>query len=88
MRARRLLTERDVRHEALRQAIAAVSGQKLALSLRQVTDALVRALPIDVATLRLLDADANLHSLLPAASAPPRPDGSRSSRSQHNDSRG
>jgi DNA-binding CsgD family transcriptional regulator len=61
VRARRLLTEREVRHQALRQAIAAVSGHKLALSLRQVTDALVRALPIDVATLRLLDTEANLH---------------------------
>jgi DNA-binding CsgD family transcriptional regulator len=61
VRARRLLTEREVRHQALRQAIAAVSGQKLALSLRQVTDALVRALPVDVATLRLLDTDASLH---------------------------
>jgi DNA-binding CsgD family transcriptional regulator len=59
--ARRLLTEQEQRHQALHQAIAAVSGHKLALSLPQVTDALVLALPIDVATLRLLDGDANLH---------------------------
>jgi DNA-binding CsgD family transcriptional regulator len=61
VRARRLLAEREARHETLRQAIAAVPGRNLVLSLQQVTDALVPALPIDVATLRLLDADANLH---------------------------
>jgi DNA-binding CsgD family transcriptional regulator len=61
VRARRLLTEQEERHQALHEAIAAVSGHKLALSLQQVTDALVLALPIDVATLRLLDGDANLH---------------------------
>lgn len=61
VRARRLLAEREARHETLRQAIAAVPGRNFVLSLQQVTDALVPALPIDVATLRLLDADANLH---------------------------
>jgi len=61
VRARRLLTEQEERHQALHQAIAAASGHELALSLQQVTDALVLALPIDVATLRLLDGDANLH---------------------------
>lgn len=61
VRARRLLTEQEERHQALHHAIAAVSGHKLALSLQQVTDALVPTLPIDVATLRLLDGDANLH---------------------------
>jgi DNA-binding CsgD family transcriptional regulator len=61
VRAQRLLTEQEERHQALHQAIATVSGQNFALSLQQVTDALVLALPIDVATLRLLDGDANLH---------------------------
>jgi DNA-binding CsgD family transcriptional regulator len=61
VRARRLLAEREARHETLRQAIAAASAQRLAHSLQQVTDALVPALAIEVATLRLLDADGRLH---------------------------
>jgi DNA-binding CsgD family transcriptional regulator len=61
VRARRLLAEREARHQTLRQAIEAVSGHNLVVSLQQVTEALVPALPIDVATVRLLDADANLH---------------------------
>ena len=46
VRARRLLAEREARHETLRQAIAAVPGRNLVLSLQQVTDALVPALPL------------------------------------------
>ena len=61
VRARRLLAEREARQQTLRQTIAAVPGGNLVLSLQQVTDALVPALPIDVATIRLLDADAKLH---------------------------
>ena len=61
VRARRLLAEREARHQTLRQTIAALPGHNLVFSLQQVTDALVAALPIDVATLRLLDADAKLH---------------------------
>jgi DNA-binding CsgD family transcriptional regulator/PAS domain-containing protein len=61
VRARRLLAEREARQQTLRQTIVAVPGGNLVLSLQQVTDALVPALPIDVATIRLLDADAKLH---------------------------
>ncbi len=61
IRARHLLAEREARRQTLRQAIAAVSGNNLVLSLQQVTDALVPALPVDVATVRLLDADAHFH---------------------------
>ena len=61
VRARHLLEERERRHLALQQTIAAVPGQNLVSSLQQVADALVPALPADVATLRLLDADAKLH---------------------------
>jgi DNA-binding CsgD family transcriptional regulator len=61
VRARRLLAEREARQQTLRQTIAAVPGGNLVFSLQQVTDALVPALPIDVATIRLLDADAQLH---------------------------
>ena len=61
VRARRLLAEREERQQTLRQTIAAVPGGNLVFSLQQVTDALVPALPIDVATIRLLDADAKLH---------------------------
>ncbi len=61
VRAQRLLAEREARQQTLRQTIAAVPGDNLVFSLQQVTDALVPALPIDVATIRLLDADAQLH---------------------------
>jgi DNA-binding CsgD family transcriptional regulator len=61
VRSRRLLAEREARQQTLRQTIAAVPGGNLVLSLQQVADALVPALPIDVATIRLLDADARLH---------------------------
>ena len=58
---RHFLEERERRHLALQQTIAAVPGHNLVSSLQQVADALVPALPADVATLRLLDADAKLH---------------------------
>jgi DNA-binding CsgD family transcriptional regulator len=61
VRARRLLAEREARKQNLDETIAAVPGANLVLSLQQVTDALVPAIPIDVATVRLLDADAELH---------------------------
>ena len=61
VRARRILAEREERQQILRQTIAAAPGGNLVLSLQQVTDALVPALPIDVATVRLLDADVKLH---------------------------
>jgi len=59
--ARHFLEERERRHLALQQAIAAVPGHHLVSSLQQVADALIPALPADVATLRLLDTDAKLH---------------------------
>jgi DNA-binding CsgD family transcriptional regulator len=61
VRARRFLEERQRRHLALQQTIAAVPGLNLVSSLQQVADALVAALPAEVATLRLLDTDAKLH---------------------------
>jgi DNA-binding CsgD family transcriptional regulator len=61
VRARRFLEERERRHLALQQTIAAVPGPNLVSSLQQVADALVAALPADAATLRLLDTDAKLH---------------------------
>ncbi|MEX2644915.1 MAG: LuxR C-terminal-related transcriptional regulator [Gaiellaceae bacterium] len=61
VRGRDLLEEREQRRLALSEAIAAVSGQNLVASLQQVADALVPALPVDVAALRLLDADRKLH---------------------------
>ena len=61
VRARGLLEEREARHQTLRQTIAAVPGHNLVFSLQRFADALVRAVPIDVATLGLLDADADLH---------------------------
>jgi DNA-binding NarL/FixJ family response regulator len=61
VRARDLLEERERRRLALQQTIVAVPGHKLVSSLQQVADALVRALPVDVAALRLLDADRKLH---------------------------
>jgi DNA-binding CsgD family transcriptional regulator len=61
VRARRFLEERERRHLALQQTTAAVPGLNLVSSLQQVVDALVAALPADMATLRLLDTDAKLH---------------------------
>jgi len=61
VRARHFLEERERRHLALQQTIAAVPGHNLVSALQQVVDALVPALPADVATLRLLDTDAKLH---------------------------
>ena len=61
VRARQLLGERERRRLALRQTIAAVPGRSLASSLQQVAGALLPALQVDVAALRLLDADAKLH---------------------------
>jgi DNA-binding CsgD family transcriptional regulator len=61
IRARRFLEERERRHLALQQTIAAVPGLNLVSSLQQVADALVAAVPADVATLRLLDTDGKLH---------------------------
>jgi DNA-binding CsgD family transcriptional regulator len=61
VRARRFLEDRERRHLALQETIAAVPGLNLVSSLQQVADALVAALPADVATLRLLDTEAKLH---------------------------
>ena len=61
VRARRFLEERERRHLALQQTIAAVPGHNLVSSLQHVAVALVPALQADVGTLRLLDADAKLH---------------------------
>jgi len=61
VRARHLLAERERRHAALQQEIAAVPGHNLVSSLQQVADALVPALQADVATIRLLGADVKLH---------------------------
>jgi DNA-binding CsgD family transcriptional regulator len=61
VRARDVLDERERRRLALHETLAAVPGQNLVPSLQQVADALVRALPVDVAALRLLDADRKLH---------------------------
>jgi len=61
IRARHFLEERERRHLALQQTIAAVPGHNLVSALQQVVDALVPAPPADVATLRLLDTGAKLH---------------------------
>jgi DNA-binding CsgD family transcriptional regulator len=61
VRARSLLEEREAQQQTLRETIAAVAGHNLASSLQQFADALVLALPVDVVTLRLLDADGKLH---------------------------
>jgi DNA-binding CsgD family transcriptional regulator len=61
VRARHLLEEHERRQLTLRETIAAVPGHNLASSLQQFADALVLALPVDVVTLRLLDADGELH---------------------------
>jgi DNA-binding CsgD family transcriptional regulator len=61
VRARHLLRERELRHLAQQQTSAASPGPNLVSSLQQVADALVPALQADVATIRLLDTDAQLH---------------------------
>jgi DNA-binding CsgD family transcriptional regulator len=61
VRARHLLEEREQRRLALQRTIADVPGQSLVSSLQQVAAALVPALPIDAAALRLLDAHGKLH---------------------------
>ena len=61
VRARNLLDEREQRQHALHQTISAVAGQNLLSTLEQVADAVVSALPVGVAALRLLDADGKLH---------------------------
>jgi len=61
VRGRHLLEERERRHVALQQTIAAVPGHNLVSSLQQVADALVPTVPADVVMLRLLDADGKLH---------------------------
>jgi|SRR5215207_241737 len=61
IRARRLLEEQEARQQGLRQTIASIPGQSLASSLQHVVDALVPALQVDVATLRLLGPDGQLH---------------------------
>jgi DNA-binding CsgD family transcriptional regulator len=61
VRARHLLMERERRHLALQQTIAAAPGPNLVSSLQHVADALVPALQADLATIRLLGADAQLH---------------------------
>jgi DNA-binding CsgD family transcriptional regulator len=61
VRARNLLEEREQRQHALQQTISAVDGKNLVSTLQQVTDAVVAALQVGVAALRLLDADGKLH---------------------------
>jgi DNA-binding CsgD family transcriptional regulator len=61
VRARRFLETREAQRSTLRDAIAAVSVRNLASSLQAVADALLPVLQVDVATLRLLDADGQLH---------------------------
>jgi DNA-binding NarL/FixJ family response regulator len=70
VRARDLLEERERRRLALQETIAAVPGRNLVSSLQQVADDLVRALPVDVAALRLLDADRKLHLVAAAGFRP------------------
>lgn len=61
VRARRFLEAREGRLLALYDAIAAVSPGNLASSLQAVLDALLPVFQVDVATLRLLDAEGQLH---------------------------
>jgi DNA-binding CsgD family transcriptional regulator len=70
VRARDLLQERERRRLALQQAIAAVPGESLLPSLQQIAETLVPAFPIDVAVLRLLDADGKLHLVAAAGFRP------------------
>jgi DNA-binding CsgD family transcriptional regulator len=68
--AQRLLEEREQRQLALQQAITSVPGHNLVSSFQQVADALVSALPVEVAALRLLDADGKLHLVAAAGMRP------------------
>jgi DNA-binding CsgD family transcriptional regulator len=61
VRAGKLLEERKRRRVALQRAIAAAPGQSLLGSLQHVVDVLVPALPADVAAIRLLDENGDLH---------------------------
>jgi RNA polymerase sigma factor (sigma-70 family) len=61
VRARHLLEEHEERLLVLRQAISAIPGENLVSSLEQVADAVASALPVEVAVVRLLDADGKLH---------------------------
>jgi len=61
VRARDLLEERERRRLALQQAIAAAPGERLVSSLQHIAETLVPVFSIDVAVLRLLDADGKLH---------------------------
>jgi DNA-binding CsgD family transcriptional regulator len=61
IRARHLLEEGERRRRALRRSIGDVPGPNLVDSLQHVADCLVPALQVDVAALRLLDADGKLH---------------------------
>jgi DNA-binding CsgD family transcriptional regulator len=61
VRARHLLEERERRRLGLQQTIAAVPDQDLVLSLQEVADAVVSALLVEVAALRVLDGDRKLH---------------------------
>jgi DNA-binding CsgD family transcriptional regulator len=65
-----LLLEREQRRTALAQAISAVSGTNLVHSLLHVVDVLVPTLPIDVATIRLLDESGQLHLVAAAGFRP------------------
>ena len=71
VRARHLLEEGERRRLALHQTIAAVPGQNLASTLQRVADALVAALPVDAAAVRLLDSEARLHLVAAAGLRPP-----------------
>jgi DNA-binding CsgD family transcriptional regulator len=70
VRARDLLEERERRRLALQQTIAAAPGESLVPSLQQIAETLVPAFPIDVAVIRLLDADGKLHLVAAAGFRP------------------
>jgi DNA-binding CsgD family transcriptional regulator len=61
VRARHLLEAHEQRQRALQQTISAVPGENLVSSLQQVADAVVSALPVGVAVVRLLDGDDKFH---------------------------
>jgi DNA-binding CsgD family transcriptional regulator len=68
--ARRMLEERGRRQAALRQAIDVAPGTNLVHSLMHVVGVLVSTLPIDVATIRLLDEHGKLHLVAAAGFRP------------------